>query len=512
LQKPTDKSAIMNITRTDNMLFSSEESRQIDSSTIENFGFDSFTLMETAALGASQIIQKKHGNHQKGLYICGKGNNAGDALATARHLSNRFEHKVDLYFPLGKDGLSDDTLKNYTLLSELKTHGRAINRLEDTDIPQFHAYDYIVDGLFGTGISRDIEGTLFDMIEALNESETAVYSMDIPSGLSGDTGKVMGICVKATSTITFGTRKKGLYLESASAYTGKVYFIPLQFPLHFLKSSTFLLNKELYESIPAKHRVARHKYDQGVVHVLAGSEGLTGAAITACKSAWKNGAGAVFLYAPKKILPVYEATLPEIIKVPLGDDSDAYLKTAHAEKILSQINDKPGILLAGPGVGTLKETQTCLKTVFQNYRGKAIIDADAHSLWDELKILAEEEQNEWMFTPHIGEAKAYMDAHFSDDLSRLEWAAEISKEHNCSIIMKGNPAFLTIHSGLKFVTEYSTHMFSKAGFGDQLAGAVAAQTVIRNDGTEAAIFTLYNSYLGFTKRNKNSAFTPESLL
>ena len=510
--KPTDKSAKMNTPGTDNMLFSSGESRKIDSSTIENFGFDSFTLMETAALGASQIIRKKHATNQKGLYICGKGNNAGDALATARLLSNRFDHEVDLYFPLGKEGLSDDTLKNYTFLSELKRHGSTINRLKDSGTPKFQKYDYIVDGLFGTGISRDIEGTLFNMIEAMNKSDVPVYAMDIPSGLSGDTGKVMGICVKATTTITFGTRKRGLYLESASGYTGNIHFIPLQFPVHYLKSSVFLLNKELFKSIPDKRRVARHKYDQGVVHILAGSEGLTGAAITACRSAWKNGAGAVFLYAPKKILPVYEATLPEIIKVPLGDDSDAYLKTAHAEKILSQINDKPGILLAGPGVGTLKETQTCLKTVFQNYRGKAIIDADAHSLWDELKILAEEEQNEWMFTPHIGEAKAYMDAHFSDDLSRLEWAAEISKEHNCSIIMKGNPAFLTIHSGLKFVTEYSTHMFSKAGFGDQLAGAVAAQTVIRNDGTEAAIFTLYNSYLGFTKRNKNSAFTPESLL
>src|SRR6056297_2120440 len=112
----------MNTSRTDNMLFSSGESRQIDSSTIENFGFDSFTLMETAALGAAQIIQKKHPSKQKGLYICGKGNNAGDALAVARLLSNRFEHEIDLCFPLGKEGLSDDTLKNYTLLSELKTH------------------------------------------------------------------------------------------------------------------------------------------------------------------------------------------------------------------------------------------------------------------------------------------------------------------------------------------------------------------------------------------------------
>lgn len=80
------------------------------------------------------------------------------------------------------------------------------------------------------------------------------------------------------------------------------------------------------------------------------------------------------------------------------------------------------------------------------------------------------------------------------------------------MIMKGNPTFLTAHNGYSFVTEYSTHMFSKAGFGDQLAGAVAAQTVIRDNGTEAAIYTLYSSYMGFAKSNSNSAFTPESLL
>ena len=502
----------MNIRLTNNMLFSSEESRKIDAKTIEEFGFDSFTLMETAALGASEIIQKKQGAKKKGLYICGKGNNAGDALAVARHLLNRFEHNIDLFFPLGKDGLSDDTLQNYTLLSELNSLGAAINKLNDTDIPQYETYDYIVDGLFGTGISRDIEGSLFDVIESLNESTVPVYSMDIPSGLSGDTGRVMGICVNATVTFMFGTRKTGLYLEYASDYTGDIQFIPLQFPSNYLHSNTYLLNRELFNSIPAANRIARHKYENGVVHVLAGSEGLTGAAITACRSAWKNGAGAVFLYAPKKLLPIYEITLPEIIKIPLGNDEDAHYKISHSEKIITQLNNKPGILLAGPGVGTVKETQNCLETVFRSYRGKAIIDADALLLWDELKVLAADEQNDWMFTPHIGEAKTYMNANFSDDLSRLSWSAKISNEHKCSMIMKGNPTFLTTPDNGSFLTEYSTHMFSKAGFGDQLAGAVAAQTIIRKDNMEAAIFILFRSYLNYTNTHPGSTFTPESLL
>jgi NAD(P)H-hydrate epimerase len=502
----------MNISVPNNALFSSDESRQIDTRTIEEYGFDSFTLMETAALGAAQIIKEKHPEKQKGLFICGKGNNAGDALAVARLLSNRANHKIDLYFPLGKEGLSDDTLKNYALLSELKTHGADIHGVDEVDITTFKTYDYVVDGLFGTGLSRDIEGKPYDFIESLNRSDIPVYSMDIPSGLSADTGKVMGISVKAAETITFGTRKRGLYLEEAHNFTGTIHFIPLQFPPQYLRSHTYLLNRELFNTIPSPKRVARHKYEKGVVHVLAGSEGLTGAAITACRSVWENGAGAVFLYAPKKLLPVYEITLPEIIKVPLGDETDSLYKEKHSEKILAKLHDKPGILLAGPGVGTMKSTQTCLRKVFGSYRGKAIIDADALSLWSELKEIASGEQNDWIFTPHIGEAKTYMNAVFSGDLERLEWASEITKVHNCSIIMKGNPTFFINQMGNRFITGYRTHMFSKAGFGDQLAGAVAAQTVIRDDITEAVLYTLYNAYLGYVHKNTNSAFTPETLL
>lgn len=497
---------------TDNMLFSSEESRKIDSKTIEEYGFDSFTLMETAALGASEIIQKIQGKNRKGLFICGTGNNAGDALAVARHLSDRFEHSVDLFFPLGKTGLTEDTLKNYTLLSELKSMGGAINSLNESERPDFREYDYTVDGLFGTGISRDIEGDLYEIIEELNQADTPVYSMDIPSGLSGDSGKVMGISVEATATFTFGTQKIGLYLENALYYSGAVHFIPLQFPKKYLSGKTFLLDKNLFDSIPGSNRNARHKYEHGVVHVLAGSEGLTGAAITACKSAWKNGASAVFLYAPKKLLQIYETTLPEIIKVPLGKESDTHFKESHAEKILEQLKSKPGVFLAGPGAGTQSATQNCIHTVFQSYSGKAIIDADALSLWSELKKLAEREQNDWLFTPHIGEATKYMGAKFSDDLSRLKWADKISTQHKCSVIMKGNPTFLTTSKDGRIITSYNTNMFSKAGFGDQLAGAVAAQTAIRNNSTEAAIYSLYNSYQGFVNRKQDEEFIPESLL
>ncbi len=350
------------------------------------------------------------------------------------------------------------------------------------------------------------------MIEDLNQSNLTVYSMDIPSGLSGDTGKVMGICVKAAETFTFGTQKIGLYLENASKYTGTVHFIPLQFPKSLFSSTTYLLNLSLFQSIPAAKRNARHKYEKGVVHILAGSEGLTGAAITACRSAWKNGAGAVFLYAPKKLLPIYEITLPEIIKIPLGDDKDLHFKESHTQKILEQLESKPGVLLAGPGVGTKSETQKCLSSVFQSYRGKAIIDADALALWDKLKNLAVSEQNDWLLTPHIGEAAKYMEANFSSDLSRLNWAAENSNKYNCSIIMKGNPTFLTTPNNDRYITAYNTGMFSKAGFGDQLSGAVASQTVIRNDTRISAVYSLYSSYQGFINHNQDRAFTPKSLL
>jgi ADP-dependent NAD(P)H-hydrate dehydratase / NAD(P)H-hydrate epimerase len=490
----------------------SEQSRDLDSQTINNFGIDGFTLMEMAASGAASHIAKMKGVHCSGLYICGKGNNAGDALAVARYLINNCSHSVHICFIFGDDDLSPDAEHNLMLLNKLRKNGADVRFVDNLESVHPALFDYAVDGIFGTGLKSDLRKPLPGIINQVNALNIPVYAMDVPSGLNADTGQIHKAGIRAEYTFTFGTNKIGFYLNGAKTYTGEIVYIPLPFPSYLNRGNTYLINQLLYNALPIPKREAKHKYDGGVVHIMAGSEGLTGAAIMAAKSAWKQGAGSVFLYAPKKILPVYEAALPQIIKIGLGSEDDSYYKEDHSPTIIKSIQNKKGVLMAGPGIGTHPQTGTCLHSVLRNHTGHAILDADGLAFWNDLKAIPDQQKAKWLLTPHIGEAGRYLDGSFSDDHERLHWSASFTEKHSCSILMKGNPSILCSPSVGSFITEYDTSVFSRAGFGDVLSGTISALTGITDNITIAAVNALYTGYMSYQKTSKSKLFAPEDLL
>lgn len=495
-------------------LSTAEQSREMDSKTINEFGIEGFTLMEMAASSAANHIKNLQGFGKSGLYVCGKGNNAGDALAVARYLVNDCQHNATFYFVLGDDDLSPDAGKNLSLLKKLKEHGAEIAFIDDLEAMYEQKFDYVVDGIFGTGLNSDLRGSLPEIIQKINSFSLPVYSMDIPSGLHADTGEILKACIKAEYTFTFGSNKIGLHWKSARDYTGKVIFCNLPFPFVYRDWEAVLINQKLWHSLPEIHRSARHKYDGGVVHIMAGSGGLTGAAIMAAKSAWKQGAGAVFLYAPKAFLPIYESVLPNIIKVGVGQDLDSCFKEDHAETIIQSIKKKAGVLLAGPGIGTVPETGQCLLAVLKEHEGPAILDADALSFWDELSEskISDRQKQQWLFTPHIGEASNYLEADFKSDFERFNWAKKFTSHTKISLLIKGNPAILTFSKANNFITGYDTSMFSRAGFGDVLSGALASHLAISKKPELAAVSALYNGYMKFLEYDSKKPFGPEHLL
>ena len=493
-------------------LYTAEQSRNADSITINEFGIDGFTLMELAAEGASRHILELQNRNKHGLFICGKGNNAGDALAVARYLINDGGHSASIYPVFGSDDFSPDAKRNYDLLTSLSDHGaniKFINGLNEADLINF---DYIVDGIFGTGLKSDLRDPLPEIINQINLSPVPVYAMDIPSGLDADTGNVRGASVKASKTFTFGTNKLGFQFDEAPSVCGDIVFIKLPFPQHVLEASAFLLNQNLYECLHDKNNHRQHKYDGGVVHIVAGSEGLTGAAIMAAKSAWKQGAGAVFLYAPKKLLPVYEAVLPQIIKIPVGDDDDTFFKPEHAQQIKSTISQKKGTLLLGPGIGTRTQTIALVIDLLKHINGYAVIDADALAVWSELMELTPDVKKNWILTPHKGEAVKYMNANFTTDSERFDWISEFQKQNHTNIFLKGDPAMLCLASSNPFITGYNTSIFNRAGFGDVLSGAIAANISLNNDTTVAMLRALYETYLALMPLMDKQIIGPEHLI
>ena len=488
------------------------QSREMDRKTIEEFGINGFTLMEIAASGAASGIRSMEGDSKKGLFVCGKGNNGGDALAAARYLCEDAGHSAAILFLMGDDDLSPDAEKNLSLLRRLKEHGADITFPGTLYALTLRDFDYIVDGIFGTGITGAVEKPVSGVIDRINDSGLPVFAMDVPSGLDADTGRVNGSAIRASHTFTFGTNKPGFWLNGAMEYAGDVHVIPLPFPKYLRKTSANLINDALAGRLPAIKREASHKYDGGVVHILAGSEGLTGAAIMAAKSAWTSGAGAVHLYAPKKLLPVYEKNLPQIIKVTVGNDSDGYYKPQHAAAVIEKIESRPGVLLAGPGTGTQNETRQCIYEVVSHTTGTVILDADGLQDLDRLLELPLEKREKWILTPHIGEAKKYLRMSFDDDYDRLTSAQAFAKEYKTSLLVKGNPTFFINLKQETFITGYNTLPFTRAGFGDVLAGTIAANSGITGEETLSILHALIKGYKKYQQFTDNGVFGPEHLL
>lgn len=495
-------------------LSTAEQSREMDSKTIHEFGIDGFTLMELAASSAAGHIKNLQGAGKSGLYICGKGNNAGDALAVARYLINNSQHKSTVYFVFGENDLSPDADKNLSLLKKLKEHGSEIAFLDNLETIIEQKFDYIVDGIFGTGLNSDLRGNLPEIVKKINSYSQPIYSMDVPSGLHADTGDVLGECIKADYTFTFGSNKLGLHWKGSRNYTGEIIFNNLPFPSYYRNWDAVLINQKLIDSLPDIHREARHKYDGGVVHILAGSEGLTGAAIMAAKSAWKQGAGAVFLYAPKALLPIYESILPNIIKIGVGNLGDSYFKKEHTDTIIKNINNKKGVLLAGPGIGTKPETADCLLSILKTQDGPVILDADALSAWNQVQRsdISDHQKKRWLLTPHIGEAKKYLEANFNTDFERFEWGKNFKNRMGVSLLVKGNPSIISLVNGNNLITGYDTSIFSRAGFGDVLSGALAANISISENVELAVSSVLYKGYKKSQEYGKVEPFGPEHWL
>ena len=438
----------------------------------------------------------------------------------------------------------------------------------------FHLhFDYVVDGLVGTGLTDPLRQPESDIVKRINQTRLPVYSLDTPSGLDVNTGIPPGDCIYASTTYTFGENKLGFYLGLGPEVCGDVMTIDLPFPSHLRSSEAILAHpalkgglssafsfcseraiheelsmhgehgdqgehgnqqhgnqqhgnqgeqrekgkhgkqrkQEEFSKYAARAIRAEHKYARGTVHIIAGSEGLSGAAVLAAQSAWDHGAGAVLLYTLPRLMPVFEKHLPRVIKIASGSSENLCFLPVHAPSILQKIDEKPGAVLLGPGVGRTPETLAFCRTIIQSLvrRVPLIVDADAlyalepstfsqlqgqtDSLNDrtgnpvlqtsQISAPVPNHQSEtknsrvpspFLLTPHPGELKNALQLQFTDDFSRLNAVKTFAAENCCSLYSKGYPSIYASESGLLFVTGYDTRMYARAGTGDQLAGAMAA--------------------------------------
>lgn len=455
---------------------SAELSQEIDRRTINEMEIEGFTLMEVAGSSAAKIILREFTDLHHGIYLCGKGNNGGDALVVARYL---MQEGIDatIVFISGTADLSADAEKNYKLLKNYSSSASLdINDGWDAFDPQAE-FDFIVDGMLGTGLDSDVRGDYATAVEWVNNQESIVFAMDIPTGIHPDTGQAMGCAINATRTFAFGSRKQGFYLAAGPDFTGTINYCELPFPNQYKDTcQTFVLDESWIPMRAAKP--GRHKYDAGLLYIIAGSEGLTGAAIMAAQSAWAEGIGAVMLICPRGVLPIYEQNLPPIIKKPVGNREDYHFSADHAREVLDIIAEKEGKVLLGPGLGREDTTVAFVENVLSKNTSDTVIDADGLWCLAQIKEWNKPDQTEWILTPHPGELQQFIDDDVFKASNRLNAVRNFASSNGITVLSKGMPGIVAGSDENCFLTNYNTRYFSRAGNGDVLSGKVGAHLAL----------------------------------
>jgi len=491
----------------------------MDTATIEDFGIDGFTLMEVAGSTTAGHLLKELPRGSHGLYLCGKGNNAGDALVVARYLVQH-GFRSTLVFISGTDELSSDTSHNLSLLEKISSNDDNTSGITFVETwEQFEAefassveFDFLVDGMLGTGLTSDLRGDYVHAVQWANRSRKPVYSIDIPTGLHSDSGKIMGMAIRAAKTFTYGARKQGFYLDSGYECSGEIVYCDLPFPNYLKSADTYLLD-ESWVGMPVR-TPAQHKYDGGVLYVVTGSEGLTGAALLTAQSAWAEGIGAVIVICPRGILSVFENNAPQIIKKPVGTPDDVAFRPAHLKEVLATIGEHPGQVLIGPGIGRADSTLEFASAFFRNFEGDLLADADALWCLAQLADWEVPDSGEWIITPHPGELSRLLDTGLNGGLDRLEQTRELCVEKGLTVVSKGYPSVIGTPDGKCYLTGYDTRVFARAGFGDVLAGKIGAYRAFENSPAKSAALGLMNGYRRAveTRKNGKNILEPKDLI
>lgn len=441
-------------------LVNSSEMKRCDSNTVHKIGVPSMVLMERAALSSVEELYDGSFNLEKVIVVCGSGNNGGDGFAVARLLYlNKIN--VDVLFIGDERSCTKETKQQMDIV---RKYGIRISK----DL-SFKNYTTIVDAIFGIGISRSIEGKYAEIIDKINRSQADVLSLDIPSGISADTGKIMGIAIKAKRTVTFGYKKVGLVLYPGAEYAGvvKVKDIGItdigfenQYP--FIYSYT----KDDLKRIP-KRQDYSNKGTYGKVLVIAGAVNMGGAAYFAAKSTYKMGVGLVKVFTPEENRTILQTMLPEAIL-------SAYDKNnIDMESLKKAVNWASAIVL-GPGMGIGKNTKDILSLVLSNTKVPLVIDADGINTIAKYPELLENHHKEIILTPHLGEMARLIKKDISQIANNLiDESERYAGKQNIVCVLKDTRTIVSDGKSGIYVNQSGNNGMATGGAGDVLTGVIA---------------------------------------
>lgn len=437
-------------------LMNVEQMKEIDRYSIEEIGIPSLVLMEKAASEVAKLVCEVAGEQDGILAVCGMGNNGGDAVAAARILFE-WGRKVAILL-LGDEEKASREMKQQ--LSIARNCGVLLRGKEALD-----EYNIIIDGIFGIGLCREVKGEYREIIEKINAKKKIAVAVDVPSGISGDDGKVLGAAVRADFTVTFGYGKIGLFLYPGCEYAGKVLVKDIGFPKKAeakVKPHCFLYEKEDLARLPQRNRYS-NKGTYGKLLVVGGAKGMGGACILAARAALRCGVGLVKIVADEENRSIVQSSLPEAMFAPW-------------EEIERELSWADAVVL-GPGLSRSEKSRELFLKIWAREDKPLVLDADG------LNLLAEQggmenknnknnQRKQVIFTPHLKEMERLSGLGVAEIQEKFLDTARRYGRKDGILVLKDARSLVSDGERL-YVNVSGNHALAKGGSGDVLSGIIA---------------------------------------
>jgi len=482
-----------------------QEMRNLDKVAETEMGITPRLLMENAGRAATEIILREYPNaglSQEILVFAGKGNNAGDAFVVARQLMGLGRRVRVFHLVKGAD-YKGATAENFQILSKMKAKLVHVSESQELEafFDQARGPFLAIDGIIGTGLKGNLEGHFYEVVELINQYVDQVVSLDIPTGVSGDSGLVQGIAIEAALTISFGFPRLGHFLPPGANFRGKLVNVDISLPHRFAKEG----DKFLLRAKAVAHKIARkygredryaHKNDFGHVLVIGGSPGRTGAISMASLAAMRMGAGLVTVASWEDSMKELVGKLPvEAMTITLPEKESNFEKYAEQMKMFSAV-------VIGPGMGTRPDAKKTVEWLLKNYQGPMVIDADALNIISEheLHSLCIHRKAATVLTPHPGEMARLIHKNKEQVVQHpVESLKECIELTHAVVLLKGAATLLSSPDEVLYLNHFPNSGMATAGSGDVLAGMIGGLLAQGMPGFDAAQTGVYLHSLSGSK-------------
>lgn len=472
-----------------------KEMKELEAEAQKRFHFPEKLIIENVALRAAKAITEKLGEDIHAgelIFLIGKGNNGGTGLAIARHLvSMGCESHAFLLFDKND---SSQEVKEQLKISE----AYGVRTAYIDDVTELEAYcqqnsspKIVIDAIFGTGVRLPLSQFIYDVIHFINQEKAFTISLDIPTGVEGDTGFIQGNAIQADLTLAVSLPKLGYYQADGARLVGEVEIISAGLPKPIMDKGgdKFLINKNIKFELPKARNKFGDKKLFGHTLVIGGSHGLTGALVMASSAAIKVGAGLV-------TAATWEPQYQEFISRLIPEVMTGYIPLDQTKwgRLIKDL-EKYDAIIIGPGMGRSNRARMLVLEILNNFSGPVILDADAINV---LSLKADAEvfklrNAPTLMTPHYGEFSHF--AGISLDEVRKEpfhYLREVIERINCTVILKGPCTYLGFTNGKTYFNYAPNDGMATGGVGDVLAGLLGG--LIGQEGNLKKRDSLYNIY------------------